>query len=123
MKITGIGADLLDLLCELGADSHPKEFVAVLKAADGIIAELELLPGTITSEGSAHVPLYMAPLSTDTAGSAHSHPQGILAPSLADLLFFPRSGRYHIILGPPYNRTSWRCFLADGSPYELKVIT
>lgn len=122
MKVRGIAGKLLDLLCELGADSDPQEFVALLKTVDGVIAELELLPGTITSEDSALLPLYMAPLTTDTAGSAHSHPRGVLAPSRADLQFFPRSGRYHIILGPPYDRSAWRCFLADGSPCALAVI-
>ena len=51
--IRGIKQDLLRLLLELGKNSHPKEFAALLKEEDGVISELNLLPGTITGSASA----------------------------------------------------------------------
>ena len=120
--IRGIKKELLQLLLELGKNSHPNEFAALLKEENGLIAELNILPGTITGSSSASVFFDMMPLGTHMAGSAHSHPNGVCRPSDADLNFFPRAGRYHLIIGAPYTETSWRCFTADGEPYNLEVI-
>ena len=48
MTIRGIKQELLSLLLELGKNSHPNEFAALLKEEGGVISELNLLPGTIT---------------------------------------------------------------------------
>ncbi|KUG19131.1 mov34 family protein [hydrocarbon metagenome] len=109
------------MLC-LGKEQHPYEFVAVLQERNNIIEDLNLVPGTISNESSASVLIDMLPLDTHRIGSAHSHPNGVLTPSPADLGFFPRMGRYHIIVGHPYGRKNWRCYTAGGSPYDLKVI-
>jgi proteasome lid subunit RPN8/RPN11 len=122
MSIRGIKKELLLLLLELGKNSHPNEFAALLKEDDGVIAELNLLPGTITGSSSASVFFDMMPLGTHLAGSAHSHPNGVLRPSGADLNFFPRAGKFNLIIGAPYREGNWRCFTADGEPCELEVI-
>lgn len=122
MNIRGIRHELLSLLLELGRDSHPNEFVALLRERDGIIEELNMLPGTITGQRSASLFFDMMPLDTHLAGSAHSHPNGVLRPSNADVNFFPRSGRYHLIIGYPYRESDWKCFTADGTPQSLEVI-
>jgi len=122
MTIRGIRRALLDLLLEIGRESHPREFAGVLREEEGSISEFSLLPGTVTGGESATLFLDMMPLDTHLAGSAHSHPNGVLSPSQADLSFFPRTGRYHLIVGYPYDRESWRCFYADGRPAELEVV-
>ncbi|HNX16789.1 MAG TPA: Mov34/MPN/PAD-1 family protein [Methanoregula sp.] len=122
MTIRGIRHELLKLLLELGKNSHPNEFAALLKEEDGVISELNLLPGTITGSSSASIFFDMMPLGTHLAGSAHSHPNGVCLPSDADLNFFPRAGRYHLIVGAPYRKNDWQCFTADGKPCELEVI-
>jgi proteasome lid subunit RPN8/RPN11 len=122
MKIRGISADLLDLLLRLGAEHHPNEFAAILREENGIITELDLVPGTTSNEESASVFLDMLPLGTHNAGSAHSHPNGVLSPSDADLSFFPRTGRCNLIIGWPYGPDDWACFTADGRPYDLEVV-
>jgi proteasome lid subunit RPN8/RPN11 len=122
MNIRGIKNDLLKLLLELGRDSHPNEFVALLRENNGVIDELNMVPGTITGENSASVFFDMMPLDTHLAGSAHSHPNGVLLPSNADVNFFPRSGRYHLIIGYPYRESDWQCFTADGTPHIMDVI-
>jgi proteasome lid subunit RPN8/RPN11 len=122
MNPKGIRKELLDLLLELGRESHPKEFVALLQEKDGVIDELFLVPGTVTGEDSASVFFDMMPLDTHLAGSAHSHPNGVLLPSDADVQFFPKSGRCHFIIGHPYHFSSWRCFSADGMPLDIGVI-
>jgi proteasome lid subunit RPN8/RPN11 len=122
MNIRGIRHALLSLLLELGRDSHPNEFVALLREQDGIIEELNMLPGTITGENSASLFFDMMPLDTHLAGSAHSHPNGVLRPSNADIKFFPRSGRFHLIIGYPYRESDWKCFSAGGVPQTIEVI-
>ncbi len=118
----GIRSEVIQVLCEMGQTAHPHEFAALLREEGGVIEEVDLLPGTIGGERHATMHLDMMPLDTHVAGSAHSHPNGVLRPSSADLTFFPRTGRYHIIVGYPYHTDSWRCFLTDGSVYPLEVL-
>lgn len=122
MMIRGIRGDLLYALLTMGANWHPDEFAALLKEEDGVITELDLLPGTIGGRGHTTMHLDMMPLDTHLAGSAHSHPNGLLHPSSADLTFFPRAGRYHLIVGYPYRHQDWRCFTANGNEVVLEVI-
>ena len=122
MKILGIRQDLLSLLLQMGRENHPNEFAGVVRESDGVMEELNLLPGTIGREDSASLFYDMMPLDTHVAGSAHSHPNGVIMPSNADLSFFPRTGRYHLIIGYPYRKNDWRCFTADGQPCNLEVI-
>lgn len=124
MKIRGIAEDLLRGLLATAKEmdtSVGREFVAVLREEDGVIREFTFLPFESTPK-SASLHFELMPLDTHIAGSAHSHPSGVLEPSDADLRFFPSIGRYHLILGPPYDRGSWRCFTADGNPFPLEVV-
>lgn len=122
MKIQGIREALLDLLLKLGQDYHPREFLAILRERDGVIEEIDLVPGTINRESSASFSLSMLPLDPHIAGSAHSHPNGVVRPSQADLRYFSSVGRYHLIVGHPYTRKDWDCFTVDGSGCSLEVI-
>jgi proteasome lid subunit RPN8/RPN11 len=122
MNIRGVSLELLDLMCQIAMESHPNEFVAVLLEKDGIIAELNFLPGTTSGESHANLHYDMMPLDPHVAGSAHSHPNGALQPSDADLMFFPSIGRYHFIIGSPYTRSDWRCYHADGTATPMEVI-
>jgi proteasome lid subunit RPN8/RPN11 len=122
MQIRGIRKDLLSLLLEVGKERHPFEYAGLLRENDGVIDELNLLPGTTSNESSTSMFLDMMPLDIHLAGSVHSHPNGVLRPSDADLSFFPRTGRCHIIVGFPYNDTSWAGFRVDGKRFDLEVI-
>jgi len=70
---------------------------------------------------SALVRLYMLP-NMQVAGSVHSHPSGALLPSEPDLLFFSRTGDYHIIVGPPFDEQSWVCYNASGVRRDLPIL-
>ena len=125
MKIRGIARDLLLALLEsakeVDSEGGGREFVAALREEDGVIREFLFLPFTSTTR-SASLRWDLMPLDLHVAGSVHSHPSGALRPSDGDLRFFPRLGRYHIILGPPYTESSWKCFTSDGSPCDLEVV-
>lgn len=122
MEIRGIRRECLDTLRAVGQSQHPQEFVAVLRETDGIIEEFDLAPGTVVTDRSAGFSPEMLPLDVHTAGSAHSHPNGVLRPSDADLRFFGRMGSYHLIFGPPYGPEDWRAFRRDGTPVALEVV-
>jgi len=123
MKITAINRDTLDLLLEMGRESHPNEFAALMSQENGIIQDLNIIPGTIGGSASASVPFDMVPINLGIVGSAHSHPNGVISPSDADIRFFSVSGWCHIIVGYPYGPDDWRCFHANGTIYELEVIS
>ncbi len=122
MAIRGIRKETISLLLQMGRDAHPNEFIAVLTERDNVIDEVNLLPGTVAREDSASLFYDMMPLSTHVAGSCHSHPNGVLHPSSADIQFFPRTGRYHFIIGYPYRENDWRCFTSDGEQYRMEVV-
>jgi proteasome lid subunit RPN8/RPN11 len=120
-KVSGIARDTLDFILEASRSSMPHEFAGLLQASKGIITEVLILPGTESSRMSALVRLYMLP-NVHMVGSIHSHPSSHLRPSKEDLIFFTRTGDYHIIAGPPFDRTSWVCYDAMGARRDLPIL-
>jgi proteasome lid subunit RPN8/RPN11 len=120
-KVRGIARDTLHFILEASRSSMPEEFAGLLQSENDIITEVLMLPGTESSRMSALIRLYMLP-NMQVAGSAHSHPSGSLRPSEEDILFFSRTGDYHIIAGPPFDEKSWACYDASGERRELPVL-
>jgi proteasome lid subunit RPN8/RPN11 len=87
-----------------------------------VITDVLLAPGTKTNPVSAEFnPSYM-PNDVKSVGSVHSHPNGVLRPSDADLATFSR-GQVHIIVGAPYGRDDWKAFDSEGQPRDLDVLS
>ena len=120
-KVLGIARDTLKFILEASRSTSPSEFAGLLQASDDIITEVLILPGTESSRMSALVRLYMLP-NMQVAGSVHSHPSGQLRPSEPDILFFSRTGDYHIIVGPPFDEHSWVCYNAGGERRDLPIL-
>jgi len=120
-RMQGIARDTIWFILEASASSHPLEFAGLLQADEDVITEVLILPGTESSRMSALVRLYMLP-NMQVVGSAHSHPSGDLRPSEADILFFSRTGDYHIIAGPPYDEHSYACYNANGERRDLPIL-
>ena len=55
-------------------------------------------------------------------GSAHSHPSGVLTPSKPDIQFFAHTGDYNIIVGPPFDLSSWACYDVEGLRRDLPIL-
>jgi len=117
----GIAKDTLKFILEASRSTAPLEFAGLLQVDDDIITEVLILPGTESSRMNALVRLYMLP-NMQVAGSVHSHPSGVLRPSEPDILFFSRTGDYHIIVGPPFDERSWVCYNAAGERRDLPVL-
>ena len=130
-SVIGIADDALQLALQASEDSHTNEYMGQLRGQDArklgldrdgtVITDVLLAPGTRTNPTSAEFkPTYM-PNDLNSVGSVHSHPNGVLRPSDADLATFTR-GSVHIIVGAPYGRNDWRAFDRDGRPRELDVL-
>jgi proteasome lid subunit RPN8/RPN11 len=120
-KVRGIARDTLKFILEASRSSMPAEFAGLLQTEDDIITEVLILPGTESSRMSALIRLYMLP-NMRVTGSAHSHPSSDIRPSKPDILFFSRTGDYHIIAGPPFDESSWACYDAMGERRELEIL-
>ncbi len=121
-KIMGIAKDTLNFILEASRSTHPNEFVGLLQTEKEVIANIILLPGTISSNTSAVIRLEMLPMDLYSVGSVHSHPTQNKTPSLADLRMFSKKGDYHIIACYPYDEQSWACYDRLGNRRDIKVL-
>lgn len=120
--VYAIRARTLRMILEASKETYPNEFSATLRAKDGVINEVVMLPGTLQGETSAILQLHMLPIDPTVIGSVHSHPSGLILPSDADLRLFEKFGRVHMIVGQPFRMGSWRAFNFKGNPLELEVV-
>ena len=102
MLVRAIDREVLDLLLEMGKSSFPDEFIVMLGSEKGVITTVYPIAGTTVTSDSATIFMDMVPLVMEIAGTAHSHPNGALWPSNADLQTFAETGRCHIIVGDPF---------------------
>jgi len=121
-KIRGIRADVLEMISEAAVETYPNEFIAVLRAEEGVITELLILPGTIQGDSFSQIQLHMLPIDFTVVGSVHSHPGHSNRPSEADLNFFSNFGGVHIITCMPYDNTSWKSYNVKGERIQLQVV-
>jgi proteasome lid subunit RPN8/RPN11 len=129
--VLGIAAPALDLVLGAAADSHPNEYMGLLRGEDAgevgldregtVITEVLVVPATETNPVSATVRTSLVPNDFRMVGSVHSHPNGVLRPSDADLATFTR-GPVHIIVGAPYRERDWRAFDREGRHTGLRVL-
>jgi proteasome lid subunit RPN8/RPN11 len=99
-----IKRDVIDGLLDYCSDFHPREGILLLRGKsrkDEIeVNALMIPPLPVHSETFSSFPIYMLPLDVSILGIAHSHPNGVLRPSLEDLNNF--YGRMMVIVGYPY---------------------
>ena len=130
-EVVGIAEDALTFALEASAETHPDEYMGLLRAEDArrfdldrdgvVVTDVLVIPGTTSNSVSATVRTSQIPNDRNAVGSVHSHPNGVLSPSDADLATFG-SGRVHIIIGAPYRRSDWRAFDREGDPRPLDVL-
>ncbi|MFQ6013710.1 MAG: Mov34/MPN/PAD-1 family protein, partial [Thermoplasmata archaeon] len=109
-RATAIRRETLDMVLEASRDSYPMEFGAILRAEEGVVSELLLVPGTIGGQSHAIFHLHNLPVDFTVVGTVHSHPSPDPRPSRQDLEFFQRIGYLHIIAAHPYDDASWRAW-------------
>lgn len=121
-RATAIRRDTLEMVLGASRDSHPMEFGAILRAEEGVVSELLLVPGTIGGESHAIFSLHNLPVDFTVVGTVHSHPSPDPRPSRQDLDFFHRIGYLHIIAAHPYDDASWRAWDRQGNAYPLTIV-
>ena len=129
--VIAIADAALSFAREASRDSHPHEYMGLLRGEDArslgldrdgtVVTDVLVIPGTESNPVSATVKTSMVPNDLRGVGSVHSHPNGVLRPSDADLASFQR-GKVHIIIGAPYGPDDWQAFDSDGDPVDLEVI-
>lgn len=116
----------LDLIFESSKSNYPQEFGALLRVDrenKNMIAEVVLLPGTISGESHAIFHLHMLPVDYSVVGTVHSHPSALAVPSGADLDLFSHFGRVHIIVGvPPFGEVSWKAYDYKGQEIDMEIV-
>lgn len=130
-EIIGIAADTLEFALSASEDTHPDEYMGMLRGEDArtlgldrdgtVVTDVLVIPGTESNPVSATVKTNMIPNDLSGVGSIHSHPNGVLEPSDADLRTFGR-GSVHVIIGAPYRRNCWKAFDSSGEIRELDVL-
>lgn len=130
-EVLGIARETLTFSLESAAETHPNEYMGLLRGTqaselglerDGlVITDVLVIPGTESNSVSARVKTIQIPNDSSSLGSIHSHPNGVIQPSDADLQTFGK-GSVHIILGAPYRRDDWKAFDSSGRQRSLEVI-
>lgn len=130
-SVIGIAAETMEFLLEAAEDTHPDEYMGLLRGERAsdlgldregvVVTDVLVIPGTEQNSVSATVKTSMIPNDMRAAGSVHSHPNGVLRPSDADLATFGK-GEAHIIMGAPYGPDDWRAFDREGQPRDLPVL-
>ena len=129
-EVIGIAESALEFARAASEEAHPREYMGVLRAEEArsvgvdqdgaILTEVLVIPGTEANQVSASFNPSQVPNDLRAAGSIHSHPNGVLRPSDADLATFS-SNEVHIIVGAPYGPDDWQAFDNDGRPIDLAV--
>lgn len=112
-----IKKDTFDFIVEACRNTYPHEFIGLLRAKGDTITEVLVIPGSTFERSRSTLKEYMVPLDPSIVGSVHSHP-GPPIPSKADLNFFSKHGKIHIIVGI----NAIRAFDRHGNPVHLEII-
>ena len=121
-RVDAIARKTLRMILEASRDMYPREFGAILRAEEGTITELLLVPGTISGKRHAIFQLHMLPADFAVVGTVHSHPSGVYEPSDEDRALFNKFGGIHIIVGHPYSEDTWAAWTNRGERATLKVV-
>ncbi|MGM0371731.1 MAG: Mov34/MPN/PAD-1 family protein [Halobacteriota archaeon] len=130
-ELLGIARETMEFTLEACEATHPNEYMGFLRAEDAsklgldrtgqVITDVLVIPGTESSPVSASVRSHMKPNDMRSVGSVHSHPNGVLQPSDADLATFGQ-GQVHIIVGAPYGWGDWKVFDNEGRQTTIEVL-
>src|SRR5207247_3138598 len=112
----------LRMILAASRDIYPREFGAILRAEEGVITELLLIPGTVSGNRHAIFQIHMIPTDFAVVGTVHSHPSGVYEPSDEDRALFNKFGGIHIITGYPFSETTWAAWTNKGVRIGLKGV-
>jgi proteasome lid subunit RPN8/RPN11 len=120
-----VDVDLLESLLAYARDMHPHEILLLLRGRtnrNGIyIDEVLIAPSTVQGKGFASFNPYMLPIDSTIIGTVHSHPSGVLNPSVEDLNHM--YGMIMMILAYPYRDVNdVSVFNKNGEEIPLEIV-
>lgn len=125
MKVAYLKQSVIRNLLNYARDLHPKESILLLRgkvSKDEVFINDTVIPPLAThGEGFSTFPLQMLPIDFSIVGVAHSHPSGVLTPSVNDLNQF--YGRIMVIVAFPYqSERNIAVFDREGKALRFQVI-
>jgi len=118
-----IKPEVFKAMQEFALSNHPNEIVVLLRGRkekdDIIITDYLLPPFGLGGRGFASFPSHMLPIDFTIMGTAHSHPSGVLQPSIGDFHNF--YGRIMLIIGPPYDQPRVAAYNKSGELVKVKL--
>jgi proteasome lid subunit RPN8/RPN11 len=110
-------------LQHLAEINHPNEIIVLLRGKklgeDFHITDFLIPPFGVYGRGFASFPSHMLPIDFTIVGTAHSHPNGLLKPSIGDFHNF--YGSIMMIFGPPYHHTNVAAYNKQGKNIPVKL--
>ncbi len=119
-----ITKSLIRNLMHAAARVYPLEFIAMVgvsKDTPYCLSEIIVLPAEF-GEDFSELHTELIPFDPLIVGSVHSHPDDVTRPSAEDLNVFSRLGKIHLILGHPYDETSFSAYDSKGKKVNLRVV-
>src|SRR2546430_17671162 len=105
-RVTAIARKTLRMILEASRDMYPREFGAILRAEEGTITELILVPGTVSGKRHAIFQLHTLPADFSVVATSHYHPSGVYEPPAEDRPLLNKFGGIHLLIGYPYTENS-----------------
>jgi len=113
---------VLDNIKEFSFNAYPNEFGAMLKCEKNVVNELIFYPISRNDTNSFSINEWQIPVGINSCGSVHSHPSSSNSPSQADLNFFSKRGKYHIIICYPFEDENVILYNYKGEILEFEII-
>ena len=124
-KAVLIEKTIIDSILSYAQNFHPQEGILLLRGKSDkhkiIVDDLLIPPFSTIGYNFSNFPLRRLPIDFSIMGTAHSHPSGVLIPSIEDLNNF--YGRIMIILAYPYkSEQNVAVFDREGNPIKYAII-
>jgi proteasome lid subunit RPN8/RPN11 len=115
---------VIDSVLTYAKIQYPREGILLLRGKmdknEIRVNEVVVPPLSVHGYGFSNFPLHMLPMDLSIVGTAHSHPSGVLRPSLGDLNNF--YGRLMVITAYPYDSEEQiAVFDKDGNSAEYEI--
>jgi len=124
-RSVSVSRSVMESILDYARACHPKEGILLLKGKVGkdriVVNEVEVPPLSVHGYEFSNFPLHMLPMDFSVVGTAHSHPSGVLRPSIMDLNNF--YGRIMIIAAYPYgSEQNMAIFDSEGNSIKYEII-
>ena len=118
-----IDSEVFKAMQEFAASNHPNEIIVLLRGSrkgdDFIITDFLLPPFGYGGRGFSSFPAHMLPIDFTIMGTSHSHPNGMLKPSIRDFHNF--YGQIMMIIGPPYDQLRAGAYNKGGEQIPVRL--